>query len=156
MFLPNNQNTISHISSTTGCVSAGLHFRSILEVYTKPRWTILLKVSIAVMKHYDQKRVKEERIYWLTLPHHTPSHHHRTLGQELKQGRDLEAGTDKEAMEKSAYFPRDGTLTMSWALPHRSMIKKVSIDLLIVVSSGDIFSNEVPSFQMILACVKLT
>ena len=39
---------------------------------------------------------------WLTLPHHTFSE--RKSGQEFKQGRDLEARNDAEAMEGAAYW----------------------------------------------------
>ena len=39
-----------------------------------------------------------ERILGVTLP--LTVHHLRTSGQELKQGRDLEAGADAEAIEE--------------------------------------------------------
>ena len=40
----------------------------------------------------------EERVYWVRLPYHTVPHG-RKSGQELKQGRNPEAGADAEAME---------------------------------------------------------
>jgi hypothetical protein len=43
-------------------------------------------------------------------------------------------------------------LTMGWALPHPSLIKKMST----ARSYGGIFSIELPSFHMVLACVRLT
>jgi hypothetical protein len=45
------------------------------------RW---LRVCIAVMKHYDQKSLRDEK---LTLTHHSSS---SKSGQELKQGRHME------------------------------------------------------------------
>lgn len=35
--------------------------------------SVLVSVSIAVMKHLDQKQVGEERFIWLTLPHYRSS-----------------------------------------------------------------------------------
>jgi len=58
---------------------------------------VLVRVTIAVMKSHGQK---------LTLPHHHSSL--KKSGQELKQGRNLEAGADAEAMERAAY----------WLAPH--------------------------------------
>ena len=40
---------------------------------------------------------------WLTLPYHTV-HHPKKSGQELKQGRNLEAGADAEAMRVASYW----------------------------------------------------
>lgn len=51
-------------------------------------------VSIAMMKHPDQKQLEEERV---SLGLHFSI---RKSGQELKQGRNLKAGTDVEAMEE--------------------------------------------------------
>ena len=39
---------------------------------------------------------------WFTLPHSSPSW--KEVIQELKQGRNLEAGADAEAMEGAAYW----------------------------------------------------
>jgi hypothetical protein len=51
-----------------------------------------------------------------SLHFHITVHHQRKSGQELKQGRNLEAGADEEVMEGAAYWltphgllqPRDG------------------------------------------------
>ena len=51
---------------------------------------VLLKVSITLMKHHESKLGRKE----LTLPHCNPSL------KELKQGRNLKAEADAEAMEK--------------------------------------------------------
>jgi hypothetical protein len=47
---------------------------------------------------------------WFTLPHSSPSW--KEVIQELKQGRNLEAGADAEAMEGAAY----------WLAPHGLLI----------------------------------
>ena len=39
----------------------------------------------------------------IMLPHHVAVHYQRKTGQELKQGRNLEAGADAEAMEGATY-----------------------------------------------------
>jgi hypothetical protein len=55
------------------------------------------------MKHHDQKARWEGKT--LTgLQFHITVHHQRKSGQELKQGRKLEAGADAEAMEGAAYW----------------------------------------------------
>ena len=68
------------------------------------------------------------------------------IAQELKQGRNLEAGADAEAIEECCllacfpwlaqpvFFPTElGSMnpgmvppTIGWALPHQSLIKKIS------------------------------
>ena len=74
-------------------------------------------------------------LYFCTIVHHC-----RKSGQELKQGRNLEAGADPEAMEGccllacSACFlieprttrPGMAPPTMGRALPHQSLIKEIS------------------------------
>lgn len=67
----------------------------------KFRKTIIAHVSqgiIAVMKHYTQKQVGEERVY--SFPHGSSS---KKSGQELKQDQNLQAGTDTETMRGAAY-----------------------------------------------------
>ena len=46
-------------------------------------------------KHHDRKQLAEERGWLVTLPHHCLPLKSR---QELKQGRNLEAGAEAEAM----------------------------------------------------------
>ena len=51
-------------------------------------------VIIAMMDLYGQKQVGEERAYLTYTPHDSPSL------KEVKQGRNLGAGADAEAMEE--------------------------------------------------------
>jgi hypothetical protein len=51
---------------------------------------VSVRVSIAVMKHHDQSNLGRKHF-------HSTVHHQRK--QELKQGRNLEAGADAETME---------------------------------------------------------
>ena len=60
-------------------------------------------VRITVTKHCDQKQLREGRGYLSYTSTSWGVHHHRKLGQELKQGRELEAGADAEAMEGAAH-----------------------------------------------------
>ena len=65
--------------------------------------SVLVRVSIALMKHRGQKsKLGRKGFIWLILPHHCSS------GQELIQGRNVEAGAGAEAMEECcllACFP---------------------------------------------------
>jgi hypothetical protein len=45
------------------------------------------------MKHHDQKQLGEEMVFYLSYASISQS------GQELKQGRNLEAGADAEALD---------------------------------------------------------
>jgi hypothetical protein len=56
-------------------------------------------VLVAVMKHHEQKQLGEEMVY-LAYTSIGNAHYRRKSGQELKQGRNLDAGDDAEAMEK--------------------------------------------------------
>jgi hypothetical protein len=56
------------------------------------------RVSVAATKHHDQKASWEGKGL-LGSHFHIVVHHGRKSGQELKQGRNLEAGADAEAME---------------------------------------------------------
>ena len=63
------------------------------------------------MKHHDQKpKLRRTGFIWLTPPRGCSSL--KESGQELKQGRNLEAGADAEAMEGAAY----------WLAPHGLLI----------------------------------
>lgn len=60
--------------------------------------SILVRVSVAAMKHHNQKAIwGRQGIFGLYF--HTIVHHLRKLGQELKQDRNPEAGPDAEAIE---------------------------------------------------------
>ena len=56
----------------------------------------LVRFNIAVMIHHDQKQLEEETIYFF----HITVHHGQKSGQELKQGRNLEARADTDTMEE--------------------------------------------------------
>lgn len=43
--------------------------------------------------------------------------------------------------------------TVGWGLPHQS--RKHPVDMSIVESDGGIFSAEIPSFELILGCVRV-
>jgi hypothetical protein len=58
----------------------------------------VLRVFIAGTKHHDQKASWGEKDLY-DLPFHITVHHQRKPDQELKQGRNLEAEADTEAME---------------------------------------------------------
>ena len=61
--------------------------------------SVLVRVSIALMKHRGQKsKLGRKGFIWLILPHHCSS------GQELIQGRNVEAGAGAEDHQ-----PRNGT-----------------------------------------------
>jgi hypothetical protein len=103
------------------------------------------------MKHHDRRNLEENRVYWM--------YDSTVLFIEARQGRNLEAGVDAEAIEKgcllacsswlaqSLFLYNSGPpLTRVWALSYRSLIKKIPTGLLPAVQpSGDIFSVEVPS-----------
>ena len=86
------------------------------------------------------------------------------------QGRNLETGTDAQVMKRcylltgSFYFlfhkdhpPRSGTTSAEWTLIYISrQLETFTAGLPAGQYGRDIFSVEVPSSQMILACVKLT
>jgi hypothetical protein len=54
-------------------------------------------------KHHDQEASWGGKSLF-SLHFHTAVHHQRKSGQELTQGRNLEAGADAEAMENAAYW----------------------------------------------------
>ena len=54
-----------------------------------------LRVSVAKMKPHDQKETWGRRCLFSSYPH---IYHQRKLGQKLRQGKNLEAGADSEAL----------------------------------------------------------
>jgi hypothetical protein len=85
---------------------------------------------------------------WLTH-FHVAVHDKRKSGHEFKQSSNPESGADAEALRGAAYWlashgffsllffsrtqddqPRDGSLTMNWALHHQSPIKKLPYTIL--------------------------
>jgi hypothetical protein len=59
---------------------------------------VIVRVSIAAMKHYDQKASWGGKGLFC-LSFHIAVQHQRKLGQELKQGRKLKAGADAKAVD---------------------------------------------------------
>ena len=56
---------------------------SLIFYLTLPR---IVKVSMVVVKYYDQKQVWEENIYfWVIVPHHGTSSWEATLGTQVGQ-----------------------------------------------------------------------
>lgn len=64
---------------------------------------ISVKVPIIVMKHCDQKHLGKEEFIWLDF--HIPVHCGKKLGQNHKQGRNLEARPHAEATEECWLAP---------------------------------------------------
>lgn len=73
---------------------------SILFLKNGTRGNVFVRASMAGMKHEEQKRAGAERV--CLAPHHCSSL--KKSGQELKQGRNPEAGIDAEATEEG-YIP---------------------------------------------------
>ena len=58
--------------------------------------SILVRVTLAVMEHHDQKQLGEQRVYFI---HNSLFILKSSGGQELNQGRNLEAGVDAWAVK---------------------------------------------------------
>jgi hypothetical protein len=58
---------------------------------------VLVKVTIAAVKHYDESNLGRKGLIQLTLPYHNSSL--KKSGRDLKQGRNLEAGANTDSME---------------------------------------------------------
>ena len=58
---------------------------------------VLVRITTAVMKHHDQSNSERKGVY--DLHFHITVHHWKKSGQEYKQGRNLLAGADVQAME---------------------------------------------------------
>ena len=65
---------------------------------TKLETSVVTRVTAAVRKQCDPKQVGEEKVY-LGFSFCIIVQHRRKPGQELKQGRNLEAGANAEALE---------------------------------------------------------
>jgi hypothetical protein len=102
------------------------------------------------MEYHNLKKLGRKGLIWLTLPHYC------SLLKELKQGRNLEAGADTEAMEGchllscftwlwfSLIEPRTTSLrmappTMGQAHPCESLLKKMPIGLPAAFIRGVLF-----------------
>lgn len=130
---------------------------------------VLVRVSIAMMKHHDQKQIGEEMVYlaYTSTPQFITkgsqsrnSHREGTWSQELLQKPWRVLLTDLLPMACSACFlmepritsPGMAPTTMSWALPHQSPVKKLPYSLLLWGHSHSWGSSS----QMNLACIKMT
>ena len=86
--------------------------------------SILVRVTIVIVKHHDQKQVGEHSF---ALHFHIIVHHRRKSGQELRQGRNLKAEGDAETLEECCLLsteprtisPGMAPPTVVWALPHQ-------------------------------------
>ena len=132
---------------------------------------ILVSVSTAAMKHHGQEAsCKKKGLF--DLHFYITIHHQRKPGQEPKQGRNLEAGSDAEAVEECCLLtcstwlcllsckvadhqPRDAT-THNVPDPPHNRLRKCSPGLPTIWPYGSMFSIEDSSFQITLPCVKLT
>jgi len=63
----------------------------------KSKFLVLVRVSIAAMKHDPKASWGGEGLFGLDF--HSTVHYRRRSGQELKQGRNLEAGAGTKAIE---------------------------------------------------------
>jgi len=131
---------------------------------------VLLRVTIAVIKHHDQSNLGRKGSIWLTLPYHCSSM------KEIRTG----TQTGQESGGRSWYRSHGGVLLtclLLWFIqpallqnqhqqsrccpthsglgpPHGSLLGKKA--LLTAPVYGGIFSTDIPSSQMNLAYVKLT
>jgi hypothetical protein len=136
---------------------------------SKQKDRCLPRVSIAVIKHHDQKQPGQERVYF-SLQFHTTDHHWGKSGQELRQ--ELIQRPWRNTAYRLAphgllsllsytiqdHQPRDGT-------PHSELSplplttnqeNDPEVWPQVHLVREDIFSIEIPPFKMTLACVQLT
>lgn len=134
--------------------------------------SVLVLVSIVVIIHYNQRQLGKESIRLFPLTPYTPTRRELRAGTE---GRNLEAGTDAEAIKECyllscplrlsqldfLYIP--GPHIQEWQQPQwagPSPINHQSIKHLTDMPTGqsevDIFSIEFLGSQITLACVPLT
>jgi hypothetical protein len=126
---------------------------------------------MAVIKHPDPRQLGKQRIYLVYSFQSQPS------GGEVReglQGRNLEAGAKAEAMEEECllacsflacslcFLINLRTTCPGWRHPHGPLIKRIPLTLAYRQFHRGIFFfflfflAENPSFQMTLACDKLT
>lgn len=121
---------------------------------------VLVRFTIAVMKHHNQNNLGRRGFIWLTHPHHSSSSEEVRAGTQAEQvsgGRSCYKGHRGIAywfihMPCSACFlpePRTTSQgmvpsTMVWALHHKSP-RKYPVGMPTACPFGSIFSIEVPS-----------
>ena len=59
---------------------------------------VLVRVTIAMMKHYDKSKLERKGLMLFTAPFNSSLS--KAVREELTQGRNLEVGTEAEAMEE--------------------------------------------------------
>lgn len=72
------------------------HLAGSLLILQRSLWCVLVGVTIDVMKHMTEGSVGRKVFVWFTLSHQV--HHWRESRQELRHGRNLEAGTNAEVL----------------------------------------------------------
>lgn len=104
--------------------------------------SVLVKISIAAKKHRDQSKLWRKGFLCLTLPYHSSSWREVRAGVQTRQelesrswcrGHEWVLLTDLLFIACSAYFlmePRTTTLrmvplTITWALPSQSLVRKM-------------------------------
>ena len=70
----------------------GIQCRTLVHIWIKLLYTVLVRVSIPGIKHHDQKQLGEEKIYFSLYLH-------LTVHWEESQGRNPEVGTKPELRE---------------------------------------------------------
>ena len=87
-----NTNTSIHTA-----FKENMSFKTFLQ---EEAWSVLvlIRISIASMKHMTKASWGGKGLFSLCF--HVTVHHQRKSGQELKQGRNLEAGADTEAKKR--------------------------------------------------------
>lgn len=100
---------------------------------------VLVRVTVAVIKHHNQKQLGEEKVYSTHSSTQLIAHHQKQQGQEFKQGKNLGAGNSCRShggecclwtcyhglLRLLSYEPRTTTpgialLIMVWAYPHQT------------------------------------
>ena len=83
-----------------------------------------VRVPTAAIRHHNQRKIGEERVYLAYTSISLFIIEGEKSGQELKQGRNLEAGADSEAMGYAAYWlPPHGLLSLLSYRTHKYQSK---------------------------------
>jgi hypothetical protein len=111
------------------CAQSPLYSPAVM-VFTRLQYSlviVLLGISIAVVKHHDQCNLGRNGLH---IPSHSPLREIRTSGQELKQGRNLEAGADAESIEGYCFFFfRDRVSLCSPGCPGTHFVEQAGLEL---------------------------
>jgi len=117
-----------HSSKTSASVPTSLSLQERQgEIYKKSILTVLVRITIAVMKHHDQSNLRRKGLTGLTLPHCSPSL--KEIRTRTQTGQKEEVGTDAEVLEECCLLacsstqaqpaflqtPVQGMATPTWA-----------------------------------------